>query len=89
MVHVPNLRKQSSVGIYHSLDVFFEGANDHRVGHGKREGKMGCHLCGYVFGSIIEDEARSTRMMFSEGGDIKNIGIEYDKNLLILCGIVL
>ena len=89
MVHVPNLGEQSCVRIYHSFDVLFESPDDHGVGHGERKREMGCHLCSYILGSIIEDEAGSSGMMLGEGGDIENIGIEDHKDLLILCSVAL
>jgi len=73
MIHIPYLLQQRFVWINVFSNLFLESSDNKGISHSQTQGLMGSHLIGHIFCFIVENESSSSRVMLSEGCDIKDI----------------
>jgi hypothetical protein len=70
MINVPYLRKKGFFRVDDSGYLFFEGTDDHGIGHYQGKGMVKLHLLVDVFEIILVQENATSRVMFSERGGV-------------------
>ena len=81
---VPDLGEENFLWVDHPGDLLFEGADDHRVGHGEGEGVMELQLLVDVLKIFISEEDASSGVMMVESGHIEDV-VAVDEQYFLMC----
>lgn len=74
-VEVPHLRHEGFFRVDDATDFFFEGADDHGVGHSEGEWMMKLHFLVYFLKVLVSEQVSASRVMALESGDIEDVVI--------------
>jgi hypothetical protein len=69
-------------------DGRFEGANSHGGGHVEAEGMMEFELLVDAFELVGVEVGLSSRVVWGEGGDVKDVVVENDECEFVFLGVV-